>query len=347
MVMSWHAAREENERTRPGVSSKCDRNNAFMFVSGNYFCVYLFPPSFFLLSSRSSTMAANTSLSAAAVCLLVLLSSETCVEAFQSPMHITHSDTASHPGKAAHLVALRASQQQNDSGGDLDYKNLPTKILSNFMSKSEEGADEAMAEATPNPIDAIDFDAPKFSTKVDLPTLAAILDYELTEKEWFVTGKVNPIYFSDDFEFQDPDVQLSGIEDYARGVYKLFDQDCSRAEIISCKVNPDLGQNIITVTWRLSGRVSIGPGLAIKPYICFSDFTVDEESGLVVRQEDRFDIPQWDILLSALFPFLIGKVTKEPAPPVEPRVVTMPSIGARPKEGATNPFEKVFQGLFG
>lgn len=37
-------------------------------------------------------------------------------------------------------------------------------------------------------------------------------------------------------------------------------------------------------------------------------------------QEDRFDIPGWDILLSALFPFLIGKVTKDPAPEVKPRM---------------------------
>ena len=289
--------------------------------------------------------AANTSRSAAAACLLLLVLSAAQTSAFHFPGYTTHRGTASLPAKSTHhLVTLHASQQ-ND--GDLDYKNLPTKILSNFMSKSEKGADETTVDSKPNPIDAIDFDAPKFSTKVDLQTLAAILDYELTEKEWFVTGKVNPIYFSDQFEFQDPDVQLSGIEDYARGVYKLFDQDCSRAEIISCKVNPDLGPNIITVTWRLSGKVSIGPGLTIKPYICFSDFTVDEESGLIVRQEDRFDIPQWDILLSALFPFFIGIVTKEPAPPVEPRAVTMPSIGAGSKESVSNPFEKVFQSLFG
>jgi len=43
------------------------------------------------------------------------------------------------------------------------------------------------------------------------------------------------------------------------------------------------------------------------------------DNGLICFQEDRFDIPGWDILLSALFPFLIGKVTAEPAPPVKPR----------------------------
>lgn len=107
--------------------------------------------------------------------------------------------------------------------------------------------------------------------------------------------------------------------DYARGVYKLFDQDTSRAEIISTVVNSTV-PNTITVTWRLSGRVNIGPGLTIKPYICYTDFTVNND-GLIVFQEDRFDIPGWDILRSAFFPFLIGKVTAPPAPPVPPRKV--------------------------
>lgn len=165
-----------------------------------------------------------------------------------------------------------------------------------------------------------------------LETLAAVLDAELYEKEWFVTGNVNPIYFSDSFTFQDPDVKLTGIEEYARGVLRLFNQSTSRAQIISAAVN-DTIPDTITVTWRLSGGVNIGPGLTIKPYICYTDFTVDPDTGLVVFQEDSFDVPGWDILLSALFPFLIGKVTKEPAPEVEPRVVRMPAIPGEKKTG--------------
>ena len=103
--------------------------------------------------------------------------------------------------------------------------------------------------------------------------------------------------------------------DYARGVYKLFDQETSRAEIIS---TVPVSDDTITVTWRLSGKVKIGPGLTIKPYICYTDFTINDD-GLIVFQEDRFDIPSWDILLSSLFPFLIGKVTSSPAPAVEAR----------------------------
>ncbi|KAL3789435.1 hypothetical protein HJC23_001983 [Cyclotella cryptica] len=189
------------------------------------------------------------------------------------------------------------------------------------MSDNNPSGDEAQSD----PLADIDFNAPK-ARKMSLDTLAAMLDKELYEKEWFVTGRVNPVYFDDRFQFQDPDVKLTGVEEYARGVLKLFDQSTSRAQIISTVVNTTV-PNTITVTWRLSGRVNIGPnGLPIKPYICYTDFTIDEDSGLVVFQEDRFDIPGWDILLSALFPFLIGKVTKEPAPEVEPRVFDNPKM---------------------
>jgi hypothetical protein len=128
--------------------------------------------------------------------------------------------------------------------------------------------------------------------------------------------------------------------DYARGVYKLFDQETSRAEIISTVVNETV-PNTITVTWRLSGGVNIGPGLTIKPYTCYTDFTIDNE-GLIAFQVDRFDIPGWDILLSALFPFLIGKVTAPPAPTVPPREVAPALIKAKNASPLDN-FLQLFQ----
>jgi len=232
-----------------------------------------------------------------------------------------------------------------------EYRNAPTAILSNFMSQQQSGDGEDNETTETNPIDAIDFTVPKYNNDgIDLETLARILDYELYNKQWFVTGNVNPIYFAEEFEFQDPDVKLKGIEEYARGVYKLFDQKTSKAEIMSTEVNPSISPNTITVTWRLSGKVNIGPGLTIKPYICYSDFTVDEQTGLITFQEDRFDIPQWDILLSALFPFLIGKVTSAPAPEVDARDVSMPNVRAlqqKSKAGkGESPLDKILQ-LFG
>jgi hypothetical protein len=179
-----------------------------------------------------------------------------------------------------------------ESVGVEEYKNVATKVLSKFMQK------DAMPDS--DPLSEIDFAAEKIPPTTSLETLAAALDYELIESEWFVTGKVNPSYFSDDFEFQDPDVKLSGIEDYARGVYKLFDQSTSRAEIISTVVNSTAStpeRPVITCTWRLSGNVNIAFGLPIKPYIVCTDFVVDPSSSLIISQEDRFEIPGWDILV--------------------------------------------------
>lgn len=237
-------------------------------------------------------------------------------------------------------TAVSSSPQNEETDGTVvqEYRNTVTEVLSNFMqqggTENEETEDDPLAE--------IDFDAPKFG-KVDLATLAEILDYELCEKEWFVTGNVNPVYFSDEFKFQDPDVKVDGIEDYAKGVYKLFDQETSHAEIISTLVNEEV-PNTITCTWRLSGKVKIGPGLSIKPYICYTDLTVDEETGLITFQEDRFDIPGWDILLSSVFPFLIGTVLSSPAPPVEPREVAMPAAlsKAAGKSAEGSPMDKLF-----
>lgn len=197
------------------------------------------------------------------------------------------------------------NEKDNDKEKNIgveEYRNAATKILSNFITKKDDldGAGDIDTEVEIDPLGQIDFDAPKISPSTSVDDLAKALDYELIESEWFVTGKVNPSYFSPDFQFQDPDVQLKGIESYARGVYKLFDQSTSRAEIISTVVNTTTTSDtpiIITCTWRLSGNVNILFGLPIKPYIVYTDFQVDPSTSLIVFQEDRFDLPPWDILL--------------------------------------------------
>jgi len=211
---------------------------------------------------------------------------------------------------ASSRYSLFSSNNEED---EYAYKNPVAGFLSNFLDKSPQE----------DPLADIDFNCPKIP-RMPLETLAQALDAELIESEWFVSGRVNPAYFSDDFYFADPDVSSAGIETYARGVRKIFDPKTARAQIISTKVNETATKPTITCTWRLSGNVNLG--LTIKPYIVYSDLTVDEATGLVTSQEDRFDLPSWDILLSALFPFLIGSVTAPPAPEVVKRNLEMPII---------------------
>lgn len=181
------------------------------------------------------------------------------------------------------------------NSGVEEYRNSVTKVLSNLIQKEKMEYGVIVKSSSAE----IDFASPKISSSTSLETLAAALDFELSEKEWFVTGNINPCYFSDNFQFQDPDVKVVGIEEYSKGVKKIFDQTMSRAEIISTVISETSTPKnpVITCTWRLSGRVNIGPGLDIKPYIVSTDFEVDPQTSLIVSQEDRFDIPAWDILL--------------------------------------------------
>jgi hypothetical protein len=127
--------------------------------------------------------------------LPVALIIQTCL-AFQSAHTPRQFTFHRHP-------VLFAGADDESSGGE-EYRNAVTGFLSNFMQNAEQMNKE-------NPLSKIDFDAPKIG-KVGLKTLAAMLDAELYEKEWFVTGNVNPSYFAEEFEFQDPDVRLKGIE---------------------------------------------------------------------------------------------------------------------------------------
>jgi hypothetical protein len=165
-------------------------------------------------------------------------------------------------------------------------------------------------------VDKIDWKKKKIK-KIPLEALRKQLLSLLNEREWFVTGNVEPSLFSDDFSFQDPDVKIKGIENYARGVNRLFDQSVSRAEIISIDINKSKA-NTLTVAWRLSGRVNIGLGLNLKPFIVYTELLVCEKDGLIIFQEDKFSIPGYDILLSALFPFLVSlNILEPPAPSID------------------------------
>lgn len=165
----------------------------------------------------------------------------------------------------------------------------------------------------------IEWNAPK-ATMLPAAQLAARLEDGLRVNEWFVTGLIMPEYFADDFRFEDPDVKLNGIKQYSDGVRRLFDKS-SRAQIVNCELRseeelPPGITAILTVSWRLSGKVNIGLlQLNIKPYIVYSDLHIRQSDGLVVYQLDRFSIPSWDILLSAFLPWLPFLAPE--APPVD------------------------------
>jgi Uncharacterized conserved protein (DUF2358) len=264
--------------------------------------------------------------------LLLLISSH--ITGLLSFATVSKLKTVSCYGSSNIQVSRSRHGAKSSSETTEEYRDPVTKFLGAFISK----------EKSEDKLSMIDWNKPK-RKKVPLVSLAKTLEVELTKKEWFVNGNVDASFFSDDFTFQDPDVKIKGIEQYARGVNKIFSQKNARAEIIAVRKN-DEAENTLTVTWRLSGSVNLGPGLQIKPFIVLTDFVVSPSDGLIVFQEDRFSLPGSDIVLSAFFPFLIEKFL---LPPAQPADILKAEFLEKEKElmksssPGGNPFMKLFK----
>lgn len=129
--------------------------------------------------------------------ILLLLAQCTLVKCFRVS-HIPKSHGLHKKSTFLYATAKDENSMKVGSGVD-EYKNAATSILSNFMQKEND------TDGSFNPINDIDFDAeklPSYVSKENIELFAQMIDAELYEKEWFVTGKVNPVYFSDNFEFQ-------------------------------------------------------------------------------------------------------------------------------------------------
>jgi hypothetical protein len=200
------------------------------------------------------------------------------------------------------------------------YVNPLLALVGRLLPTDDDGGDGARArsaaEATPAALAGIDWAAPK-AIERNRARAAARLEAALCEREWFVTGRVRPELFSDAFVFKDPDVSLSGARAYALGVHRLFDQACSRAELVGVRVRADPPRGtVLDVSWRLAGGVTLGPlRVGLKAYVVETALRLDAD-GLLVAQEDVFSIPSYDILLSALLPVLRPLLAPE-APPAE------------------------------
>ncbi|CAM9928265.1 unnamed protein product [Discosporangium mesarthrocarpum] len=214
---------------------------------------------------------------------------------------------------SAAMLAMGGSDSDLEVGKrDIDYEADPlTTFLGKFLPREP--------RTSPSAKDLV-FNTGPDAKKKNLPAteMASLLEDGLKQHGWFVTGRVDASLFSEDFYFSDPQVSLTGVEQYAEGVAKLFDQEESRCDVIRVSVSEAKGlgageSSIIVVEWRLAGRVNLPFQPQIKPYIVTTTFETDSE-GLLSTQKDEFSIATWDILLNALFPG--NPFGAPPAPPV-------------------------------
>lgn len=205
-----------------------------------------------------------------------------------------------------------ASSIPSKAADDVETKTPIIELFKNFL--PNDSSELTSAQELNNPLDSISWNGPK-KRGLNPEQMADAINDGLREREWFVTGKGLPELYSDkNFSFSDPQVSLSGYEQYCRQVRRLFDQETARCEIVCCSVTaPDT----ITVLWRNSGRVNIGPfGVVLKPYVVTTRLRMDLDDGnLIVSQVDEFESDGAGLLLYQI-PFL-RPLAGAPAPSVD------------------------------
>ena len=176
--------------------------------------------------------------------------------------------------------------------GEEAYKDLTAKVSSKLLTSAETAAESEDALAS------IKWGAPKV-TGLSIEEMAKRLDAGLRQECWFVTGRSQPEFFADSFTFSDPQVSLTGIEEYSRGVRSFYKQGTAVGEIVcTAATAPDT----ITVVWRNYGTVNIGPGFDLAPYLVTTTLkTSKNDGGLIVKQEDAFEVNNVDLLKYNLF----------------------------------------------
>ena len=134
-----------------------------------------------------------------------------------------------------------ASKLYDTNNINEEYRNIVARFLSQLLPNNNNSNNNSNNN---NVLDKIEWTKPK-RRKTSLSILCKDLKSSIQDREWFVTGNVEPKFFDDNFAFQvyyiniviliillasncnyykDPDVKLKGIENYAIGVNKLFTQ---------------------------------------------------------------------------------------------------------------------------
>lgn len=131
-------------------------------------------------------------------------------------------------------------------------------------------------------------------------------------KGYYITGKLTREIYRDDcfFDGPDPDMPVSGLKKYVSSTSQLFDHKASRADLIS--IATDEKQRTVTVRWRLEGILNLPWHPRLKPWTGQTVYFIDD-SGLIERHVESWDISVVDAFVSTLFPFL-----NYGAPPADP-----------------------------
>ena len=143
---------------------------------------------------------------------------------------------------------------------------------------------------------------------MSIAELRDIVQKVFLQNQYYVTGNLTPQVYRPDCQFKDPTTNVKGVQPYTTAVSKLFDATKSKAEMVSLKVS---GPNTLARRWRLAATLNIPGSPAIKPYTGTTKYVTDD-SGLICKHLEEWDISALDAFVSVLFP----NFGAPPAPPL-------------------------------
>ncbi|CAG9465201.1 unnamed protein product [Pedinophyceae sp. YPF-701] len=131
--------------------------------------------------------------------------------------------------------------------------------------------------------------------------VAKVLERDLREGQYFVTGALTPEIFEDECRFKDPTNDIVGLSRYIKALGLLFDPLYSGVELKGIKVtSPDT----IEADWRLGGFLNkkyFPWGAKIDPLEGHTVYKLSDR-GLVALQEQTWSITGFEALQQTFTP---------------------------------------------
>lgn len=139
-------------------------------------------------------------------------------------------------------------------------------------------------------------------TGLGVEQVCDILEKDLRERKYFITGNLTTAIFDDECRFRDPTNDIVGLSRYKKALDILFDPPKSTLDLISIEVVREQGKDpYIQAVWMLGGYLKLPWNPYIRPFKGTSTYTINEK-GLISLQSQEWDISALDALIQTFTP---------------------------------------------
>ena len=128
--------------------------------------------------------------------------------------------------------------------------------------------------------------------------LAAILERDLRQNKYILTGDLTPSIFADDCRFVDPNNAVNGLAKYQQALSLLFNPELSALEDVQVSVGE--GRTIVA-DYTATGELKLPWRPRIAPWRGHITWTLGDD-GLIASQVDVWNITRWDAIRQTFTP---------------------------------------------